>query len=123
MTYKSPSTLADLLSWRTAHPHAQIVAGCTDVGLWVNKLHMDFEQVLDVSRVHELRQISSDAQHLHIGAAVSLTDAFAALEAERPQFHSFTVSPHVLLVCRCAMRAHWVAMWSMAHPLSTPCRC
>jgi len=88
-SYKSPLTLANLLTWRAAHPQAQIVAGGTDVGLWVNKLHMDFEQVLDVSRVHELRQIRTDATHLHLGAAVTLTDAFAALVAERPQLHTF----------------------------------
>ncbi len=88
-SYKNPITLENLLSQRAAHPQAQIVAGCTDVGLWVNKLHMDFAQVLDVTRVAELRQIEATTTHTVIGAAVRLTDAFAALEAERPQLHSF----------------------------------
>ncbi|TXT41406.1 MAG: molybdopterin dehydrogenase [Comamonadaceae bacterium] len=88
-SYKNPTTLENLLSERAAHPQAQIVAGCTDVGLWVNKLHMDFAQVLDVTRVAELRHIESTASHTVIGAAVRLTDAFAALESERPQLHSF----------------------------------
>ena len=39
--------LGELLAARAARPQAQLVAGCTDVGLWVNKLHMDFAQVLD----------------------------------------------------------------------------
>ncbi len=87
--YKSPETLADLLSVRTQHPTAQIVAGCTDVGLWVNKLHRNFEQVLDVSGVAELRQIDDQDNTLIIGAAVKLTDAFATLVADRPQLHTF----------------------------------
>ncbi len=91
LSYKSPTTLAELLRLRSAYPQAQIVAGCTDVGLWVNKLHKDFAQVLDVTRVAELRQISSTATHLSIGAAVTLTDAFAALEATRPALHAFAM--------------------------------
>ena len=87
--YKSPQTLSDLLSARTRYPSAQIVAGCTDVGLWVNKLHRHFEQVLDVSNVTELRQIEDTHSTLRIGAAVTLTDAFAALVADRPQLQPF----------------------------------
>jgi xanthine dehydrogenase small subunit len=50
---------------------------------------MNFAQVLDVSRVTELRTLEVQGTHTVIGAAVSLTDAFAALEADRPQLHSF----------------------------------
>jgi xanthine dehydrogenase small subunit len=88
-SYMSPHTLADLLAARVAHPQAQLVAGCTDVGLWVNKLHQQFAQVLDVSKVQELRQIAHDPQHITMGAAVTLTDAFAELVADRPQLHTF----------------------------------
>ncbi|OQW87649.1 MAG: xanthine dehydrogenase small subunit [Rhodoferax ferrireducens] len=90
-SYKSPDTLAELLHLRAAHPQAQLVAGCTDVGLWVNKLHKEFAQVLDVTRVAELRQIVTHDTHLSIGAAVTLTDAFAALEASRPTLHTFAM--------------------------------
>ncbi|MBV5297386.1 MAG: xanthine dehydrogenase small subunit [Rhodoferax sp.] len=89
LSYKSPKTLAALLAERAAQPQAQLVAGCTDVALWINKLHMDFGTVLDLTQVAELRVISQDANTLTLGAAVSLTDAFAALLAERPQLHSF----------------------------------
>ena len=87
--YTSPRRLSDLLRARAAHPSAQIVAGCTDVGLWINKLHMHFGQVLDVSQVAELRLIEAQAAHTQMGAAVTLTDAFAALAAERPQLREF----------------------------------
>jgi xanthine dehydrogenase small subunit len=87
--YLAPATLRDLLAARAAHPGAQIVAGCTDVGLWVTKMHMQFPQVLDVTRVQELRRIERHESHLAIGAAVTLTDAFEALVAERPQLKTF----------------------------------
>ena len=89
LTYISPTTLAGLLAARTAHPQAQLVAGCTDAGLWVTKQHRQFAQVLDVTRVAELTRIDETADHTAIGAAVRLQDAFAALVQRRPQLQTF----------------------------------
>jgi xanthine dehydrogenase small subunit len=88
-SYLLPKTLPDLLAARAAHPGAQIVAGCTDVGLWVTKMHMQFGQVLDVTGVKELLRVEQYEHHLAIGAAVTLTDAYGALVAERPQLKTF----------------------------------
>ena len=87
--YIAPSTLPELLAARAAQPGAQVVAGCTDVGLWVTKQHKQYAQVLDVTRAAELRQVVQHADAIHIGAAVTLTDAFAALTAQWPQLHRF----------------------------------
>ncbi len=87
--YLAPTTLPALLAARAAHPGAQVVAGCTDVGLWVTKMHKQYAQILDVTRTAELLQLGEDAQRITIGAAVSLTDAFAALTRQWPQLHSF----------------------------------
>ncbi|MEJ5990648.1 xanthine dehydrogenase small subunit [Ramlibacter sp. PS3R-8] len=87
--YLAPTSLAELLALRAANPRAQIVAGCTDVGLWVTKLHMQFAQVLDVTGVRELRRVETYDRHLAIGAAVTLTDAFEALVAQWPQLKTF----------------------------------
>jgi xanthine dehydrogenase small subunit len=89
LTYQSPRTLAALLQARAAQPDAQLVAGCTDVGLWVTKQHREFEQVIDVTQVQELRRIEQYEQHIAIGAAVTLHEAFAALALERPQLQNF----------------------------------
>ena len=89
LSYKSPKTLPELLQERSRHPGAQIVAGCTDVGLWVTKQHRQFDQVLDLTQVAELRRVEDYPHHIAIGAAVSLTDAFAALVADRPQLAEF----------------------------------
>ena len=87
--YLAPTRLTELMAARAAHPGAQIVAGCTDVGLWVTKLHMQFAQVLDVTRVQELRRVEPYEHHIAIGAAVTLTDAYDALVADRPQLKTF----------------------------------
>jgi xanthine dehydrogenase small subunit len=88
-TYWAPDTLKELLALRKAHPDAQLVAGCTDVGLWVTKQHRQFARVLDTTRVAELRQVDRYPHHIAIGAAVSLHHAFAALVKDRPQLQSF----------------------------------
>jgi len=88
--YLAPTTLADLLALRRAQPEAQLVAGCTDVGLWVTKQHRQFARVLDTTRVAELRQVDRYPHHIAIGAAVNLHDAFAALVKDRPQLQNFT---------------------------------
>jgi xanthine dehydrogenase small subunit len=87
--YLAPVTLQELLAARTAHPDAQIVAGCTDVGLWVTKMHMQFGQVLDVTGVDELRSVEHYGNHIAIGAAVTLADAYDALIELWPQLKTF----------------------------------
>lgn len=87
--YSAPTRLADLLKLRAERPQAQLVAGCTDVGLWVTKQHRQFAQVLDVTRVEELRQLRRTPEQLSIGAAVTLHDAYTALVADRPQLRRF----------------------------------
>ena len=87
--YLQPTTLPELLALRRDHPQAQIVAGCTDVGLWVTKQHRRFAQVLDVTRVAPLRRIEAAGGMLEIGAAVPLADAYAALVSDRPALATF----------------------------------
>ncbi|HEX7889568.1 MAG TPA: xanthine dehydrogenase small subunit [Ramlibacter sp.] len=87
--YLAPRSLPELLSLRAQHPDAQIVAGCTDVGLWVTKMHMQFSRVLDVTRVEELRRIERYDNHIAIGAAATLTEAYDALIEDRPQLKTF----------------------------------
>ena len=87
--YDQPARLHELLTLRAAHPQAGLVAGCTDVGLWVTKQHRRFDHVIDLTRVEELRRIETYPHHIAIGAAVTLEDAFAALVAERPALRRF----------------------------------
>jgi xanthine dehydrogenase small subunit len=64
--------MAELLQ---QHPDATVLAGGTDVGLWVTKQHRELETVIYTGRVSELRLQRRSDSHLEIGAAVSLSDA------------------------------------------------
>ena len=88
--YLAPTSLAALLAARRQYPHYQILAGGTDVGLWVTKQHQRFAGILDLTRVAALRQIEHYPHHIAIGAAATLSDAFAALVAQRPQLQGFS---------------------------------
>jgi xanthine dehydrogenase small subunit len=90
--YAQPRSLLQLVTLRAAHPQAQVVAGCTDVGLWVTKQHRRFARVLDTTAVAELRNIETlnGAQGgLRIGAAVTLEAAYAALAQQWPSLRRF----------------------------------
>lgn len=73
--------------------HVPVVAGGTDAGLWITKQHRRLTQVLDVSRCAALQRIDTqDGPHgrtLRIGAAATLHDAFAALQAHWPSLRDF----------------------------------
>ena len=58
--------LADLL---LAHPETRIVAGATDVGLWVTKQHRDLGPTVFIGDIADLRQIEESPTALTIGAA------------------------------------------------------
>jgi len=83
-SYFAPSSLAELAAVREAHPAARVLAGGTDVGLWVTKQLREIPSVIYVGNVAELTQIAVAGDALSVGAAVSLTDAFAALVAHYP---------------------------------------
>jgi xanthine dehydrogenase small subunit len=66
------------------HPDATLVAGATDVGLWVTKQHRHLRTLIDVSRVADLGRITASEGGLTIGATVSHRDAMAALGELHP---------------------------------------
>ncbi len=88
-TYLAPATLPALLQARARHPGAQVVAGTTDVGLWITKGQQRYPRVLDVTQTAELRRVEHYPHHIAIGSAVTLTNAFAALAALRPELATF----------------------------------
>ncbi len=80
----APSTVAELAEFLAAHPQATILAGGTDVGLWLTKQHRDLDRVAYVGRVSELRLIQEEKSHLEIGGAVTYAEAYAALSRIHP---------------------------------------
>ncbi|HTV73095.1 MAG TPA: xanthine dehydrogenase small subunit, partial [Candidatus Acidoferrales bacterium] len=84
-TYFAPVTLAELADLRAAHPNATLLAGGTDVGLWVTKLLQDLPVMIYLGNVAELKGITATSDYLEIGAGVSWSDAFAPLTEHFPQ--------------------------------------
>ncbi|HTS22679.1 MAG TPA: xanthine dehydrogenase small subunit [Casimicrobiaceae bacterium] len=82
--YFAPASVGELARLCLAHPGARLVAGATDVGLWVTKQHRDLGTVIHTGAVRELRRVETSADELVIGAAVILSDAFAAIGRDYP---------------------------------------
>ena len=71
----APETSDELAGLYAAYPDATLLAGGTDIGLWVTKQHRELDVVIYTGHVAEMRQIKSSASHLEIGAAVTLSEA------------------------------------------------
>jgi xanthine dehydrogenase small subunit len=84
-TFYAPVTLKDLATLREEHHDARMLAGGTDVGLWVTKQHKDLPTIIYTGDVDELKAIRDTEAGLEIGAAANLTDAYEALVGQYPE--------------------------------------
>lgn len=84
-TFFAPRTLAEFAALRAGRPQARVLAGSTDVGLWVTKQFRDLGDLIYTGNVAELRTVTRDAEALTIGAAVPLEEAYAALASDYPE--------------------------------------
>ncbi|TDM65410.1 xanthine dehydrogenase small subunit [Acinetobacter pittii] len=82
----APKTLLDFAALRLQLPQARIVAGSTDVGLWVTKQGRDLGDMLYIGQVEELKNIVVTDHALTIGANVSLSDALIKISDFYPDF-------------------------------------
>ena len=67
-----PKTADALAHALMEHPHATLVAGATDVGLWSTKALRDIRPAIFLNGVTDLKQIDITDTHIHIGAGVSI---------------------------------------------------
>ncbi len=81
-----PHTADDLADWYLAHPDATLVAGATDVGLWVTKQFRPLGQVAFLNQCDDLRGISETDRNIRIGAMTTLTDVETAIAPHFPSF-------------------------------------
>ena len=82
--FHAPRSIAALAALRLAKPKARLVAGATDIGLWVNKQLRDLGDQIYLGEVAELRNIETRNGVLSIGAGASLEAAWSALTANWP---------------------------------------
>ncbi|KZY54134.1 xanthine dehydrogenase small subunit [Sulfitobacter sp. KE29] len=83
-----PESSDELAAWYLDHPEATLIAGATDVGLWVTKGFRDLGAVAFLNRCADLRGITEDETGLRIGAMTTLTEVEAKLS---PLFPSLGV--------------------------------
>jgi len=83
--FLAPRNLDELAQAYLAAPQSLLLAGGTDVGLWVTKHLRELPPIIYLGEVAELARIDADARRVRIGAAVSLTDAWAALVERIPE--------------------------------------
>jgi len=84
--YYAPGSIDELCELLQAHPQAVLVAGATDVGLWVSKQLRKPDTIIYLGAVAELKKIEHQNSDLHIGASVTYTDASNAISARYPAF-------------------------------------
>ena len=80
----APKTLDALAALREAKPEARLLAGSTDVGLWVNKQFRELGEIVYLGDVGALQAIEERDGSLWIGAGASLEDAWRALARRWP---------------------------------------
>ncbi len=80
----APRTVEELATELEAHPQSQLLAGGTDVGLWVTKQLRELPPIVYLGEVGELQRIETGPGELLIGAAVRLEEALQALAREHP---------------------------------------
>ncbi|MEM7189767.1 MAG: xanthine dehydrogenase small subunit [Pseudomonadota bacterium] len=84
-----PSDVDDLANVLEAQPGATVVAGATDVGLWVTKQMRQISPAVFIGHLDALRQIEDTPDGLRVGAVASYAEAIEALAARYPHLTEY----------------------------------
>jgi len=84
LDYYAPVTIDALKGILQANPDAILLAGGTDVGLWVTKQQRELGCQVYLGAILELREIREFSDHIEIGAGVSFSDAIKLLAEYYP---------------------------------------
>ncbi|WP_234731427.1 xanthine dehydrogenase small subunit [Acidocella facilis] len=79
-----PQTVEELAALYLAHPQARLVAGATDVGLWVTKQQRVLDELIFIADIEALRFMEETPDGLRLGAALRYAEAQAALARLHP---------------------------------------
>ncbi|MDB5359193.1 MAG: xdhA [Rhodospirillales bacterium] len=83
--FLAPTGLDELAHLVLAHPDAVLLAGGTDVGLWVTKQQRRLPTVIYLGRVAGLADLAVGTDRIEIGAGVTYTDAMPVLAKYHPE--------------------------------------
>ncbi len=79
-----PADADDLADALLSEPDATVIAGSTDVGVWVNKALRDIAPAVFIGHLDGLGRITADDRTIEIGATASYSDAEAVLTKAVP---------------------------------------
>ena len=82
----APASADDLAAWYLENPDATLIAGATDVGLWVTKQLRDLPKVAFLHACADLQRIDRQSDLLRIGAGVSIARLRDAVQESHPAF-------------------------------------
>jgi xanthine dehydrogenase small subunit len=87
--WAAPGTAAEVDALLADRPEAWLLAGGTDVGLRITKQLLEPPSYVWLGAVAGLDAVSAGPDGFDVGAAVSLADAFAALDADYPELAGY----------------------------------
>ncbi|TNE37542.1 xanthine dehydrogenase small subunit [uncultured Roseovarius sp.] len=79
-----PADLDDLAECLLTYPNATIVAGATDVGLWVTKFLRNIGPAIFTGHLNEMKTVERQGSLLKIGAGASYSDCQSLLSKHLP---------------------------------------
>lgn len=82
----APESADELATLYSANPDALLVAGATDVGLWVTKGLQQPEHLIFLGQCRDLQQIEINQDNLRIGAGVTMDRVLDILAAYHPSY-------------------------------------
>ena len=84
-SFYAPSEPAAFANFYAENPESVIVAGATDVGLWVTKYYQKLGQILWTGRVSQFNRIDRDGDKLFIGPAITHQQFVDAISNDFPE--------------------------------------
>ena len=84
--FYAPANADELATVFAQNPDATLLAGGTDVGLWVTKQHRELATVIYTGSVEDLRDVHVSDTHIEVGAAATLSDATPVIVEHYPGF-------------------------------------
>ncbi|MCG6884315.1 MAG: FAD binding domain-containing protein [Silicimonas sp.] len=79
-------SLDDFADWYATHPDARLIAGATDVGLWVTKGLSEIERPVFLSGVAGLDGVEIADGAIRVGAMVTMTALLPVLREHHPSY-------------------------------------
>ncbi|EPX76369.1 xanthine dehydrogenase small subunit [Salipiger mucosus] len=82
----APESVDELAELAARHPEATLVAGATDVGLWVTKDLRELPEMIFLNRCRDLQQIEVGDDEIRIGAGVTMDRVLELMREHHPSY-------------------------------------